>query len=202
MTSALLLAEPEPDTRGVLERHLRSDGFDVLQAGEAAADAFELAERHDLALALLGNVELLRRLRAGEPGRSWNRELPAIVLGRPESDARELVSAFAGGADDFISPPFDCEELVARIRAVLRRAAPRARDVFEVGGISIDRRTRVVTVGGRRVVLAQKEYELLLKLASEPARVFSKTELLRDVWGYRSPGSTYRTYPKPGTLRV
>src|SRR5207249_4768057 len=76
------------------------------------------------------------------------------------------------------------------IRAVLRRSAPLERDVVEAGEIAIDRRTRRVTVAGEPVVLAGKEYQLLLKLAEDPTRVFTKDELLRDVWGFRSQGRT------------
>jgi DNA-binding response OmpR family regulator len=78
---------------------------------------------------------------------------------------------------------------VARIRAVLRRVAPAGR-VLQAGAIEVDTATRRVTVAGERVVLPGKEYELLLKLASDPARVFTKEELLREVWGFRSLGRT------------
>ena len=87
--------------------------------------------------------------------------------------------------------PFVYEELVARMRAVLRRSAgPVRRDRVTVGEIDIDRLSRTVRVAGEPVVLSAKEYELLLALASEPERVFRKDELLRDVWGFRSLGRT------------
>ena len=79
---------------------------------------------------------------------------------------------------------------MARIRAVLRRSVPSPRERLEAGSISVDLATRRVTVDGERVALAGKEYELLLKLMSDPARVFTKEELLRDVWGFRSLGRT------------
>ena len=86
--------------------------------------------------------------------------------------------------------PFDYQELVERIRAVLRRAHPRHAEVVESPPVRIDTRTRDVRVDGRRVELAQKEYELLLRLAREPERVFTKAELLQDVWGYRASART------------
>ena len=90
----------------------------------------------------------------------------------------------------FVSRPFLYDELLARIRAVLRRTAPIVPDLVHVGVLEIDRLTRRVAVAGNRIDLPAKEYELLLKLASEPSRVFTKEELLREVWGFRSIGKT------------
>ena len=188
MSAALLLAEPEPDTRGFLERLLADDGFEVVGAAPGG-DALELAERRHPDL-VLGTLELCRRLREGEPGRSWDREVPVIVLGEPTAQPADRVQAFARGCDDYVGRPFDYQELVARIHAVLRRTATRRADFTVAGPITIDRPTRRVTVAGRRVELAGKEYELLLKLAADATRVFAKDELLRDVWGFRSPGRT------------
>jgi DNA-binding response OmpR family regulator len=194
MSNALLLAEPEAETRGYLERHLTEDGFEVVGAA-ATSETLELAERARPDLVLLGigdgsGLELCRRLREGEPGRSWNREVPVIVLGQEEADAVDRVRAFARGCDDYVARPFVYDELVARIRAVLRRYGPSPQDRLEAGEIVVDRVARVVTVCGRPVPLAAKEYELLAKLASEPTRVFTKEQLLRDVWGFRSIGRT------------
>jgi len=185
MTAALLLAEPEPAIRGYLERQLQSDGFHVLQAafdGEALA----LAERTRPDLVLCSELALCARLREGEPGRTWNRDVPVIVLGPAEADAVDRVRAFHRGADDYLNLPVVYEELVARIRAVLRRTAPPAPSLVRIGELALDRLARVVTVRGETVHLAGKEFELLSALAAEPHRVFTKDELLRDVWGYRS----------------
>lgn len=181
--------------RGFLERHLADDGFDVLGAA-ACGEALELAERTRPDLVLLGTplpdapgLEPCRRLREGEPGRTWNRDVPLIVLGEPGADANDRVRALQH-CDDFVAKPFQYEELLARIRAVLRRAAPDARDRLEAGDVVVDRATRRVTVDGRRVELSGKEYELLVRLAADPRRVFTKEELLRDVWGFRSEART------------
>ena len=189
MRSALLLAEPEDATRGFLERHLREDGFDVLGAA-AGREALELAEQVRPDLALLAEVDLCSRLREGEPGRSWDRDVPVIVLAPAPADVLDRVRAFARGADDVVERPFHYEELLARIHALLRRAAPRSRGRVEVDGIVVDRHAHRVTVEGRDVELSSREFELVAKLASEPRRVFTKDELLRDVWGYRSVGRT------------
>jgi DNA-binding response OmpR family regulator len=181
MSNALLLAEPEPATRGFLERHLRQDGFDVVGAQDGEAlELIELA-RPDLVLAAESLAADLRR-RAGD--------VPIIVLGRPDSDPIDRVRAFDGGCDDYVGRPFHYEELLARIRAVLRRVSTPTGDRIEIGDLLIDRAARRVTVRGTPVVLAAKEYELLVKLAAEPARVFTKEQLLREVWGFRSLGRT------------
>jgi DNA-binding response OmpR family regulator len=196
MTSALLLAEPEPDVRDFLERHLRSDGFDVVGTA-APGEALELAERARPDLVLVASelgggagLEICRRLREGEPGREWDRRVPVIVLGESHADAVDRVRAFNRGCDDYVDRPFHYEELLARIRAVLRRAAPPLPDVLEVAELRIDRSGRSVHVGETRVDLSTKEYQLLLALATDPTRVFTKDELLRDVWGFRSAART------------
>jgi DNA-binding response OmpR family regulator len=194
MSGALLLAESEPETRGYLERHLKEDGFEVVGAA-ATSETLDLAERARPDLVLLGigdgsGLELCRRLREGEPGRSWNRDVPVILLGQEEADAVDRVRAFARGCDDYVARPFVYDELVARIRAVLRRSGPTPHERLEAGEIVVDRIARVVTVRSRPVPLAAKEYELLVKLASDPTRVFTKEQLLRDVWDFRSLGRT------------
>ncbi len=185
MTAALLLAEPETATREYLERQLQSDGFHVLRAA-FGGEALALAERTRPDLVLCSELELCSRLREGEPGRTWNRNVPVIVLGPAEADAVDRVRAFQRGADDYLVRPWVYDELLARIRAVLRRTAPPREPVLEVGELRIDTVARVVSVRGEGVHLAGKEFELLAALAAEPTRVFTKDELLRDVWGYRS----------------
>src|SRR5919109_1238968 len=191
MPSALLLTEPEEATRSFLERHLAQDGFEVVEAENG--QPLDLLEQACPDIVLIGDPEgpeLCRRLREGEPGRSWDRQVPVILLGRQASDPVDRVRAFDRGCDDYLDRPFYYEELVARIRAVLRRAAPSAAERLGAGEIEIDRPTRRVTVAGERVALPTKEYELLLKLAGDPHKVFTKEELLRDVWGFRSQGRT------------
>ena len=106
-------------------------------------------------------------------------------------DPVERVRGLTRGADDFVSRPFAYDELLARMRAVLRRAgAGPPSERIEVGEIEILRPSRIVRVHGKSVVPAAKEYELLVALAAEPERVFTKEELLRGVWGFRSLGRT------------
>jgi DNA-binding response OmpR family regulator len=175
MSAALVLADPEPTTRGFLERHLADDGFDVLSAD----DPREAADGADLVL--LGDVAALER---------WEPACPVIVLGAAGDDTVDRVRAFQRGCDDYVTWPIVYEELLARIRAVLRRTAPPVAERLSVGDLVVDRATRRVSVRGRTVPLSGKEFELLVRLASDPERVFTKEQLLRDVWGFRSRGRT------------
>jgi DNA-binding response OmpR family regulator len=188
MPSAVLVAEPEPQTREYLGRQLRDDGFDVLGAARRS-EALELVVSARPDVVLLAELDLCLRLRRGEPGRTWDRNVPVIVLA-PTSDPVERVRALDRGADDVVGRPFAYEELLARIRALLRRSAPAAGDVLVAGDLVVDRPTRRVRVRDVSVLLSAKEFELVAKLASEPYRVFTKEELLREVWGYRALGRT------------
>jgi DNA-binding response OmpR family regulator len=187
MPSAVLLAEPEPETREYLGRHLRDDGFEVLGAAQRG-EVLDLVERVRPDLVLLAELDLCLRLRRGEPGRSWDRNVPVILMA-PTSDPVERVRALDRGADDVLGRPFVYEELLARIRALLRRANPGA-ELIVAGDIEIDLPTRRVLVRGVSVPLSAREFELVVKLASEPYRVFTKEELLRQVWGFQALGRT------------
>jgi DNA-binding response OmpR family regulator len=172
MSNALLLAEPEPATRVFLRRHLADDGFHVLEEVNG--------RRPDLAL-VADAAEVA----------TWRAEdVPVIVLGARDADAVDRVRAFERGCDDYLPRPFHYDELLARIRAVLRRAAAPRGEVLEAGPIRVDRRTRGAAVHGRLLTLSAKEYDLLVALALDPGRVFTKAELLRDVWGFLTPGRT------------
>jgi DNA-binding response OmpR family regulator len=188
MPSAVLVAEPESDTREYLGRQLRDDGFDVLDASRRS-EALELAERIRPDLVLLAELDLCLRLRRGEPGRTWDRNVPVILLAST-SDPVDRVRALDRGADDVMGRPFAYEELLARIHALLRRSTTSASEVLLAGELIVDRRTRRVSVRETLVTLSAKEFELLARLAAEPYRVFTKEELLREVWGYRALGRT------------
>jgi DNA-binding response OmpR family regulator len=117
-------------------------------------------------------------------------DLPVIVLSGRGAET-DRVRGFARGADDYVLKPFLYSELLARVRAVLRRASGRrASGSVRVGELTVDPVTRVVAVGGERVDLTAKEFALLRALSADPTRVVPKAELLRDVWGYRSLGAT------------
>jgi len=168
--TALMLAEPEASVRGFLAQQLTSDGFDVL-AFEHPEDLPRSAHPDVL---VLGDPGSLDRCRIGN--------CAVIVLGREGTNERVRALAHC---DDYLTRPFAYEELVARIRAVLRRRGPRA-DLVDLGELVIDRSARRVLVRGTEIALASKEYALLLRMAEDPDRVITREHLLRDVWGYRT----------------
>jgi len=168
--TALMLAEPEAAVRGFLAQQLASDGFDVL-AFESTDDLPRWADPDVL---LLGDPDALGRCRIGD--------CAVIVLGR--ADANERVRALAH-CDDYVTRPFVYEELVARIHAVLRRRSPRS-ELIDLGDLGVDRASRRVLVRGHELRLPSKEYALVVRMAQDPDRVFTREQLLRDVWGYRT----------------
>ena len=194
---SLLLVEDDAVTRSFLADNLSADGFGVVTAG-GAGEALRAIEvrRPDLVLLDLmldagSGLDVLDRIRGAD--RLVSRidpELPVIVLSGRAAEV-DRVRGFARGADDYVTKPFSYGELVARVRSVLRRAAgqPR-RGVVRAGELTVDPVTRSVRLAGEPVGLSAKEFALLYALASDPTRVFSKPELLRDVWGYLSVGAT------------
>lgn len=187
--NAVLLAEREPGSREYIECQLRDDGFTVFGAAWTAR-ALDIAERLQPNLVITGEPDLCRRIRMGEPGRTWDRNVPMILLTEPDADPVARIRALESGADDVV--PRDVYlELRARVRALLRRATLGQAEVVEAGPIVVDHRSRQVRVGETAVRLSGREFELAGKLASDPQRVFTKSELLRDVWGIR--GTSIRT---------
>lgn len=193
----LLLLEDDEATAAFLADNLMADGFRVVTAAGAGEGwrALELRDPEllvlDLGLADGSGLELLDRLRAADGIASRvDPALPVIVVSGRASEV-DRVRGLARGADDYMAKPFSYPELVARIRAVLRRAdGRRERGALRVGELSIDPVTRSVSLAGEPVQLTGKEFSLLQKLASDPTRVFLKEDLLREVWGFVAPAAT------------
>jgi DNA-binding response OmpR family regulator len=197
-TRTVLVVEDDERTAAFLADNLRADGYRVAVAVEAgeAVRAIEVREPDVVVLDLglengSSGLDVLDRVRAADGlGTRIDPSLPVIVLtGRGAETDR--VRGFARGADDFVVKPFFYAELLGRVRAVLRRSDGRpAMGALRVGELALDPATRLVKVGDRPVQLSAKEFALLHALARQPTRVYSKAELLRDVWGYLSPGQT------------
>jgi DNA-binding response OmpR family regulator len=193
----VLVVEDDLVVRSFLIENLIADGFHAVGAGGAGEGLRAIEVRQpalvilDLSLEDGSGLALLDRIRASDGLASrLDPELPVIVLSGRVGDA-DRVRSFDRGADDHLCKPFLYAELLARIQALLRRAdGRRARGLLRVGELTLDPATRAVRLDGRKVELAAKEFALLRALAEQPTRVYTKQELLRDVWGYLSVGNT------------
>jgi DNA-binding response OmpR family regulator len=189
MTGAarILVVDDEPTIRGVVEQYLRREGFTTLAAGDGE-EAVRLADDADLVildlmLPRLDGVEACRQIRA-------RRNVPVIMLTAKSEEIDKLVG-LGVGADDYITKPFSPRELVARVQAVLRRTrgAPHAPgDIVQVGDLRINPRLRTVERNGQAIELTAREFDLLHFLASNPGQVFTREQLLDQVWDFHFPG--------------
>ena len=192
--SRILVVEDEPTINQAVTDRLRAEGFLVEQAhdGPGAVAAFEQHAPDlvvlDLMLPGYDGLEVCRRIQASRP-------VPVLML-TARDDETDLLVGLAVGADDYVTKPFSMREVVARIRALLRRveraaalaASGDART--EVGALSIDGATRRVTVHGDDVHLTPLEFDLLFALAAEPGTVRSRDALMREVWGWADASGT------------
>ena len=194
--ATIVVCEDDEATLELLCDNLTADRFEAVPA-PTAADALRLCHFRapdllvlDVGLPDASGLDVLREIRSAErsTGR-YDSGLPVIVLTGRSAEA-DRVRGLEEGADDYLVKPFYALELTARIRAVLRRRGGERSGPVRVGDLEIDPSRREVRVDGKRVSLANKEYELLLALAAEPSRVFTKSELLRDVWDYKTMGRT------------
>ena len=192
----ILVVDDEPQITRVLRTSLTSQGYDIRVAnnGETALEILKDWTADlvitDLAMPVMDGVELCRRVRAKS-------EVPIIVLS-VRGEERTKVQALDVGADDYVTKPFGINELLARVRASLRRSPSSEEEeggVIDAGDFHIDLDTHSVSVQGREVHLTPKEFELLVYLARRPEKVVAHRVLLRAVWG---PNST----EQPEYLRV
>jgi DNA-binding response OmpR family regulator len=194
--ATLVVCEDDVATLELLCDHLEADRFRTLPA-PSASDALRLCHFKqpdlmllDLRLPDASGLDVLREVRRadGTTGR-YDPTLPVIVVSGRGSEADRL-RGFADGADDYLVKPLYLPELAARIRAILRRRSGQRAGPLRAGEVVVDTARREARVAGRPVRLANKEFALLRVLASDPTRVFTKQELLRDVWGFRSLART------------
>jgi len=195
MSSQLILVVEESErTRAFLAEQLAADGYEVLLA-ESRRHALALLGTHRPQLVLADlNGQTLGLLDAVRSGAGLGGEIdphtPIIVL-TARADELARVRVFDRGGDDVVAKPFSYPELRGRIRALLRRAhEPRAQAVSRVGALTVNHLTREVRVGERPVSLAGKEFALLHALIADPTRVYTREELLREVWGLNRQART------------
>ncbi len=179
--ATILLIEDDAGIRSAMTRALTDLGHSVTTS-DRGMPGLELAVDNrpdvvllDLGLPDLDGLQVLAMLRAVS-------EVPVIIITARDNDA-DMVKALDGGADDYVVKPFGVEQVEARLRAVLRRSGSTVADgPLVVGGLTIDARTRLVTLDDQPIDLSRKEFDLLLALAQRPGEVVTKRELLADVW--------------------
>ena len=198
----LLVVDDDPKIRRLLARHLSAEGFEVALAAHGQEAIYQASLRRpalvvlDLSMPVMGGIEALGRLR------EWYTE-PVIILSATDEE-REKIRALDLGADDYVTKPFSPAELVARIRAAIRRAERlSAHDepdapVVVAGDTEIDLSAHVVRRNGEEVHLTRTEYDLLQALASNVGKVLTHRQLLQSVWGpeYGEETEYLRTFVK------
>jgi two-component system response regulator MprA len=178
----VLVVEDDQEIADVLRRTLRGEGHEVRSAGDGA-EALRLAAEFipdlvvlDLGLPKLDGVEVCRRLRAES-------DVPILIL-TARTETGDRVEGLDSGADDYLVKPFERQELLARLRALLRRRPPRGSASLTVGDLRLNPDTREVYRGDRAIELTNREFELLEYLMRNERLVISRERLLEEVWGY------------------
>jgi two-component system, OmpR family, response regulator MprA len=187
-TGRVLVVEDDAEIADVLRRSLRQEGYEVRTSADGV-DALDVATGFvpdlvvlDLGLPRLDGIEVCRRLRA-------EGDVPILML-TARAETEDRVGGLDSGADDYLVKPFERQELLARIRALLRRRPPRGTASLEVGDLTLNPDTREVKRGKRELELTNREFELLEYLMHNERLVVSRERLLDDVWGYDPTAAT------------
>ena len=186
MDRTILIVDDEADIRDILQFNLENAGFKVDTASSAEQALEILSDKHSLILldVMMGGIS---GFKMAETLRGWGNDVPIIFLTAKDRQD-DLLTGFSAGADDYISKPFSIQEVIARVNAVLKRfelrkpqSAP-ASDHIQVGKVSIDVQKKTVTVDGEPVAFSKKEFEILNLLASNPGKIFSREDLINELW--------------------
>ena len=187
MATSVLIVEDEPEIREMLNFSLTRAGFTVIEAatGEMALQRLDTDLPDilivDWMLPGMSGVELAKRIRREE----LTSALPLLML-TARNEETDVLKSFESGIDDYMSKPFSPKELVARIKALLRRSGAPENDVLEASGIRIDLVSHRLTIEGKNINIGPTEYRLLELLMRNPDRVFERDQLLDRVWGRSS----------------
>jgi two-component system phosphate regulon response regulator PhoB len=184
MPASILIVEDEKEIRELLVFTLLRDGYEVIEA-ETAEVALEKIDNRlpdlilvDWMLPGMDGIDLAKRLRRDE----LTADLPIVMLTARGEEADKLKS-FAGGIDDYITKPFSPRELLARVKALLRRSGGPKNNLIEASGICLDLNSYRITINGNEIQISPTEYKLLEVLMRNPDRAFERSQLLDRVWG-------------------
>jgi two-component system, OmpR family, response regulator len=185
--SKILIVDDDPHIRELARVFLREEGFDTYEASDGieALATLETIKVDvvilDIMMPRMDGWELCRELRECY-------DLPVLML-TAKGETSQKIKGFQLGADDYLVKPFEPLELVARVKALLKRYRIATSQTVRIGELLMDRKTYEVSVNGKSLTLPLKEFELLFKLASYPGRTFSRDQLIEDIWGYDFEGN-------------
>ena len=189
MTKKILIVEDDTNIRSLLQLYLEQEGYQVETAGDGAEGLRVFKRVHpdlvllDLMMPVMDGTQMMRELRGFS-------QVPVVII-TARGDTFDKVSLLELGADDYVTKPFETREVIARVRAVLRRySSEEVSRKLEFDNLSIDKESYNIVVKGTRMEIPPKEIELLYFLASSPNRVFTRAQLLDDVWGFDYFGDT------------
>ncbi|REE94525.1 DNA-binding response OmpR family regulator [Paenibacillus taihuensis] len=182
----LLIVDDDPHIRELVRLFLAREGFDVVEAGDGE-EALAILENTQVDLAILDVMmpnmdgwELCKELREST-------ELPVLMM-TAKGETSQKLKGFELGADDYLVKPFEPVELVARVKALLKRYRIATSSTVTVGAVQLNRSAYAVTMDNTTMTLPMKEFELLFKLASYPGKTFSREHLIEQLWGYDYEG--------------
>ncbi len=185
--SNILIVDDDPNIRELVRVFLRNEGFDIAEASDGVEALAKLETLKadmvilDVMMPNMDGWELCRELRASY-------DIPLLML-TAKGETAQKIKGFQLGTDDYLVKPFEPLELVARVKALLKRYRIATSQTVQVGELRMDRKTFEVTVHDTHITLPRKEFELLFKLASYPGRTFSRDQLIEDIWGYDFAGN-------------
>jgi two-component system OmpR family response regulator len=185
--SRILVVDDDAHIRELVKVFLQGDGFEVMEAADGLQALLQLdSVKADLAIVdvMMPNMdgwELCREIKASF-------DMPVLML-TAKGETSQKLKGFQLGTDDYVVKPFEPLELVARVKALLKRYKIESSQMIQVGKLTLDRRTFQIQDDDQSIILPLKEFELLFKLASYPGRTFSREQLIEDIWGYDFHGN-------------
>lgn len=185
MEKKILVVDDEAGIREIIQFNLENAGFEVDCASSAEEALEKLGQEHclillDVMMSGMSGFRMAEVLR-----KEKNNQIPVIFL-TAKTDQNDLLTGFSAGGDDYIPKPFSINEVIARVRAVLKRTERTVEnsssDMIEAGAVRIDVSRKLVYVGGESVVFSKKEFEVLTLLASHPGQIYSREDIINELW--------------------